>query len=57
MSLAWFDFYGRLLNIPRCEVDALPMGEMLDMIACYQITKGAKEKEDADDMDMIPDID
>ena len=48
---------GGCWNIPRQEAAALPMGEMLDMIACYQITQGATAKEDADDMAMIPDID
>ena len=34
----------------------MPFGELLDMIACYQITHGAKEKFTPDDDDMIPDL-
>lgn len=35
----------------------MPFGEMGDMIACYQIVSGAKQKREVDDMDMIPDLD
>lgn len=56
MSLAWYDFYGRLLNIPRREVDCMPFGELGDMIACYQIINGAEQKTEADDDEMIPDL-
>lgn len=57
MSPAWFYFYGRLLNVPRRELTCMPFGEMADMIACYQIINGAKPKMEADDEDMIPDLD
>ena len=52
----WFDFYGRILNIPRNEVNCMPFGELGDMIACYQIMNGAEQKQEVDDLDMIPDI-
>lgn len=32
----------------------MPFGELRDMIACYQISHGAKQKIEADDEDMIP---
>lgn len=35
----------------------MPFGEFSDLVACYQISRGAKEKEEADDESMIPDID
>jgi hypothetical protein len=34
----------------------MPFGEIGDLIACYQISNGAKQKEEADDMIMIPDL-
>lgn len=52
----WFDFYGRILNIPRNEINCMPFGEMGDLIACYQILNGAEQKQEVDDLDMIPDI-
>lgn len=55
MSFAWYYFYGRLLSIPRAELDCMPFGELRDMIACYQIANGAEEKIVVqDDEDMIP---
>jgi hypothetical protein len=45
-----------LLNIPRRELLCMPLGELLDMIACYQIINGAKPKMEADDDEMIPDL-
>lgn len=52
----WFDFYGRILNIPRNEINCMPFGELGDLIACYQILNGAEQKQEVDDLDMIPDI-
>lgn len=34
----------------------MPIGEILDLIACYQIWNGAEQKKEIDDLDMIPDI-
>jgi hypothetical protein len=34
----------------------MPFGELGDLIACYQISKGAEQKKEADDMEMIPDL-
>lgn len=34
----------------------MPFGELKDMIACHQITHGAKERVLVDDEDMIPDL-
>jgi hypothetical protein len=52
----WFEYYGRILNIPRDEFWCMPFGELGDLIACHQIYNGAKEK-NTDDEIMIPDID
>lgn len=39
------------------EADLLPFGELLDLIACYQIkVEDAKMARDMDDEEMIPDI-
>ena len=56
MSFAWFDYYGRVLGIQRGELNCIPFGELLDLIACYQIAHGAKEKRTPDDEEMIPDL-
>lgn len=34
----------------------MPFGELLDMIACYQIVNGAEPERSADDEEMIPDL-
>ncbi len=34
----------------------MPMGKLMDLIACYQIVNGAEERSQADDDDMLPDI-
>jgi len=34
----------------------MPFGELKDMIACYQIAHGAKEKIVLDDEDILPDL-
>lgn len=34
----------------------MPFGELRDMIACWQIAHGTKEKFVPDDEDMIPDL-
>ncbi len=34
----------------------MPLGELLDMIACYRIMNGDKQKIAADDEEMIPDL-
>lgn len=44
MSSAWLIYYGRILNIPNSEFRIMPCGELFDLIACHQITHGAKEK-------------
>ena len=35
---------GHLAGLTRNEVSYLPIGEVFDQIACYQIMHGAKEK-------------
>ena len=35
---------GSLAGLTRIEVKYLPIGEVLDQIACYQIFHGAKQK-------------
>lgn len=44
MCLAWFLFYGRLLNMSRREIMATRYGEMLDMVSCFAIYNGAEAK-------------
>ena len=44
MNLAWLLFYGRKLNMGRQEIMVTRYGEMLDMIACLAIYKGATPK-------------
>lgn len=34
----------------------MPIGEVGDLIACYQIIHGAEQKRELDDEDMIPDL-
>lgn len=34
----------------------MPFGELRDLIACYQIANGAREKVPPDDEEMIPDL-
>lgn len=34
----------------------MPIGEFNDLVSCWAITNGAKEREDGDDEEMIPDI-
>jgi hypothetical protein len=49
--------YGKLLNFQTAEFWAMPLGEIMDLIKCYQIHEGiAKPKETIDDDQMIPDI-
>ena len=46
-----------MLGIPRRELCAMPMGELCDLIACWQIAQGAKERPVRPlDEDMIPDL-
>lgn len=35
---------GHLAGLSRAEVSHLPLGEVMDQIACYQIMHGAKER-------------
>lgn len=41
---AWIFYMGHLAGLSRLEVSYLPIGEVMDQIACYQIFHGAKEK-------------
>lgn len=41
----------------RGEVACTPIGEMGDLVACYQIFNGATPRGEADDDEMIPDLD
>lgn len=43
-SPAWLYFMGNLAGMTRNEVSHLPIGAVLDQIACYQIMHGAKQK-------------
>lgn len=44
MSSAWLFYSGAMAGLTRAEVNNLPIGAVLDQIACYQIAHGAKEK-------------
>lgn len=44
MNAAWFLFYGRQLGMTRVEALSCPVGELLDMMACYAIQNGAKPR-------------
>lgn len=52
INLAWFLFYGRQMGMGRFETLSCPVGEMLDMVACLQISNGAPPKiyGDVDDL-------
>lgn len=54
MPLVWFYFYGKMLNMNNNEVETMRLGEMLDLISCYQIDNGAEEDLLLTDEDMIP---
>lgn len=44
MSTAWLYFNGAKAGLTRFEVENLPIGRVLDQIACWQIAEcGAKE--------------
>ena len=40
LSLPWFLFYGRVLNMSRQEILITPYSEMIDMITCLSIYNG-----------------
>ena len=42
--ITWILFYGRMLGMAKQEIMATRYGEMLDMVACFAIFHGAKEK-------------
>lgn len=45
MSPAWVYYQGARAGLTRRETETLPLGRVLDQIACYQIAEcGAKEK-------------
>lgn len=45
MSPAWIYYQGAKAGLTRREAETLPLGRVLDQIACYQIAEcGAKEK-------------
>ena len=44
MSSAWLYYSGAMAGLSWSEVHNLPIGAVLDQIACYQIAHGAKEK-------------
>lgn len=49
MSSAWLYFNGAKAGLTRFEVENLPIGRVLDQIACWQIAEcGAKEAGDGD---------
>ena len=49
MSSAWLYFNGAKAGLTRFEVENLPIGRVLDQIACWQIAEcGAKEARGGD---------
>ncbi|HIS65153.1 MAG TPA: hypothetical protein IAA83_07275 [Candidatus Avoscillospira avistercoris] len=51
MSPAWYQYYGLALGLSYEETQAIRYGELLDLIACYQIKReGAKTKTRRDDI-------
>lgn len=43
MSPEWYYYYGKTLNMGFPEVSHMPVGRMMDLIACHQIKhEGAK---------------
>lgn len=46
------------MHIPLAERLCMPIGELFDMVACYSIINGAKEKraESCDDDSFLPDL-
>lgn len=53
----WFVFYGIQLGFQREEWESLVLGELYDLIACYQIKReGATIKNRLNDEDIIPDV-
>ena len=51
MSPAWFRYYAMILGLSYFEAGAIIYGELLDLIACYQIkNEGAKVKTGRDDI-------
>lgn len=45
MSPAWLYYQGSRAGLTRREVETLPLGRVLDQIACYQIAEcGATER-------------
>lgn len=49
----WFDFWGRSLGIPHEEYSMMTIGEISDLIACYQIANGIAEE---DKTEYFPDV-
>lgn len=45
LTVSWYLFYGRKMNMNRQEILITPIGEMRDMIACLSIYHGAKPKQ------------
>lgn len=53
MNYSWFLFYGRKLGMSAKEIDVTRYGEMLDMIACMAIDRGAKPKKKKKTMEQV----
>ena len=56
----WLKFYALQIGIPLDYFAVMPLGELLDLISCWKIYKGAaKEKitySDPDGDDLFPDL-
>ncbi len=56
----WLKFYALQIGLPLEYARWMPLGELLDLINCWKISKGmAKEKvvlSEDDDFDLFPDL-
>ena len=34
----WLEYWGYMLNIPRTEIEHMPLGNLYDLISVYQIS-------------------
>lgn len=51
MSPAWYQYYGLAMGLTYEQTHAIRYGELLDLIACYQIKReGAKTKTSKEDI-------
>ena len=55
----WLKYYALQIGVPLDYYPVMPMGELLDLIACFKIAHGvakAAPSIDDDDDDLFPDL-